>query len=112
MLRSLCFAALALLASGVHAVDEKLTAQQQRMKECNAQANRQKLLGGERQDFMSSCLRSHGDGPRQLSAQQEKMRTCNRTASDRELRGDERRDFMSQCLRAGRDSAAAGGTRR
>lgn len=110
MLRSFCFAALALLASGVNAADAKLTAQQQRMKDCNAQANRQKLLGDERQDFMSSCLRSHGDGPRQLSARQEKMRGCSRTAGERELKGMARQDFMSDCLRG--DSAAAGGTRR
>src|SRR5215213_8492532 len=85
---------------GAQAKDDQLTEQQQRMKDCNAQANQKALRGDERQDYLSSCLRSHGD-TRQLTAQQEKMRTCNRTAGERNLKGDERRGFMSQCLRAG-----------
>ena len=100
---------LTLFAGLAGAQAQNLTEQQQRMKDCNAQANQQKLLGDARQDYLSSCLRSHGDGPRQLSAQQEKMRSCNRVAGERELRGGERRDFMSQCLRGG--DAAAGGSR-
>lgn len=105
----LALAAAAAMTVG-YAKDDKLTAQQERMKDCNAQANKKHMRGDERQDFMSSCLRADGERPRQLSAQQEKMRTCNRTASERELKGDERREFMSDCLK-GQSAAAAGGRR-
>ncbi|HUQ75028.1 MAG TPA: PsiF family protein [Burkholderiales bacterium] len=92
-----------------HAKDERLTAQQERVRDCNAQANRKRMKGDERQDFMSSCLRSHGDAPRKFTAQQDRMRNCNRAASERELKGDERREFMRDCLKD--DTAAAGGRR-
>jgi hypothetical protein len=101
--------AAALSMTLAYAKDEQLTAQQQRMKDCNAQANQKSLKGDDRQDFMSSCLRSHGDEPRKFTAQQDRMRACNRTASDRDLKGDERRQFMGSCLKG--DTAAAGGRR-
>jgi hypothetical protein len=101
--------AAALSLAPAHAKDERLTAQQERMKDCNAQANQKRMKGDERQDFMSSCLRSHGDAPRKFTAQQDRMRSCNRTAGERELKGDERREFMRDCLKG--DTAAAGGRR-
>jgi len=95
---------------GIGCAQEKLTAQQERMKSCNVEAKEQKLRGEERQDFMSQCLK--GDGGQKLTSQQEKMRTCNRDASEKGLKGEKRQDFMSDCLRAESSrsrSAATGG---
>ena len=36
--------------------DNKQTAQQQKMKSCNAQASKKELKGDERKAFMSKCL--------------------------------------------------------
>jgi hypothetical protein len=81
--------------------DEKeLTAQQKRMKTCNAQASKKELKGDERQAFMTKCLSaSAGSGSSGLSSQQQKMKTCNAQADRRDLKGEKRRDFMSDCLR-------------
>ncbi|HKQ29275.1 MAG TPA: PsiF family protein, partial [Burkholderiales bacterium] len=98
MLRILMTAAALTAMNYAHAQDQKLTAQQERMKTCNAQAGEKHLKGDERQDFMSSCLK--GEDHKPLTAQQEKMKTCNQTASERSLKGDERRSFMSECLSA------------
>lgn len=38
------------------AADKPVTAQQQKMKECNAEAKTKSLKGDERRKFMSSCL--------------------------------------------------------
>ena len=47
----------ALIATGAWAQDkDKPTAQQQKMKSCNAQASRQELKGDKRRAFMSECL--------------------------------------------------------
>jgi hypothetical protein len=83
-------------AAGALAQQASPTPQQQRMKDCNAQASKQSLKGDARKSYMSSCLR--GDKP-QLTAQQEKMRSCNRQAGDQQLKGDERRQYMSRCLK-------------
>ncbi|HDS1737424.1 PsiF family protein [Pseudomonas sp. BP8] len=66
------------------------TAQQEKMKTCNAEATEQTLKGDERKAFMSKCLKA---------TQQEKMKTCNATASEKTLKGDERKAFMSDCLK-------------
>src|SRR5574340_1007461 len=76
--------------------------QQERMKDCNAQAGDKKLEGDARKKFMSSCLKgasAKSEKSEKLSAQQEKMRTCNKQASDKKLKSDERKKFMSECLK-------------
>lgn len=70
------------------------TPQQQKMKDCNAQAGEKK--GDERKAFMKSCLSAKPA----KTAQQEKMKTCNKDASEKGLKGDERKKFMSSCLSA------------
>jgi hypothetical protein len=65
--------------------------QQQRMKDCNAEASQKNLKGDQRQSFMSSCLKS--------GAPQQKMATCSKQAGDKKLRGDARKKFMTECLR-------------
>ena len=75
------------------------TAQQNRMKECNAQASGKS--GDERKAFMSGCLK--GDSPavaasgKELTPQQQRMRDCNAEAKGKT--GDARKKFMSSCLK-------------
>jgi hypothetical protein len=78
---------------------DKQLAQQQRMKDCNAQAGKKDMKGDERKAFMSKCLA--GDKPSaKQAAQQDKMKSCNAQASKKALKGDERKAFMSKCLSA------------
>jgi hypothetical protein len=70
--------------------DKAPTAQQERMKNCNKEA--EGLKGDERKAFMKKCL------SRDSSVQQDKMKVCNKEAEG--LKGDERKDFMSECLSA------------
>lgn len=98
------FAPAALAAEG-----KKPTPQQQRMKDCNAEAKG--MTGQERKDFMKSCLsgkqaenkaareerRTEIQAARQT--QQDKMKTCNAKASAKGLKGDARKAFMSDCLK-------------
>ncbi|MNG24062.1 Phosphate starvation-inducible protein PsiF precursor [compost metagenome] len=69
------------------------TAQQEKMKTCNADATAKALKGDERQAFMSGCLKA------KPATQQEKMKTCNADATTKALKGDERKAFMSDCLK-------------
>jgi hypothetical protein len=90
---ALTVAALLLLAPQAGA----LTSQQQRMKDCNAQAASKK--GAERQEFMKTCLSGEAKAE-QHETQQEKMKTCNAEASSKNLKGADRKKFMSTCLSA------------
>ena len=117
MLRTTVMMAAALfLASGAWAQekdkskDKQPTAQQERMKSCNAQASKKELKGDERKAFMSKCLSAKGDD-KELTAQQKKMKSCNAQASKNELKGDERKKFMSQCLKADAGELNASGER-
>ena len=97
------FAGSALAADAAAA--KPLTPQQQRMKDCNAQATDKK--GDERKAFMSQCLKGQtaAAAPAKPATQQEKMKTCNTQAGDK--KGDERKAFMSQCLKGDGSAAAA-----
>lgn len=70
------------------------TAQQEKMKTCNADATTKALKGDERKAFMSTCLKA-----KPAATQQEKMKTCNADATTKALKGDERKTFMSDCLK-------------
>ena len=70
------------------------TAQQEKMKTCNADASAKALKGDERKAFMSTCLKA-----KPVATQQEKMKTCNADATTKALKGDERKTFMSDCLK-------------
>ena len=70
------------------------TAQQEKMKTCNADATSQALKGDARKAFMSTCLKKA-----EPATQQEKMTTCNADATTQALKGDERKAFMSTCLK-------------
>lgn len=87
-----------------------LTAQQEKMKTCNAEAKTQSLKGEERKSFMKGCLsKKPADAVAPAAAtaggsQTDKMKTCNAEAKGK--KGAERKAFMSQCL-SGSPAAAA-----
>jgi len=105
MYRAFLIAAAFALTASANAQSDKQTAQQERMKTCNAQASSKDMKGDERRDFMSQCLK--GEDEPNLTAQQEKMKTCNREASEKQMKGDERRAFMKDCLSAKHDDLTA-----
>jgi hypothetical protein len=101
MLRNLVIAACLTLPLAAFAAEEKkpLTAQQQKMANCNKEAAAKKLEGDARKAFMKDCLSAEHKGPTSAQAkQQEKMKVCNKQAGDKGLKGEERKKFMSSCL--------------
>lgn len=88
---TLAMAAATLLLATRGALAE--TAQQAKMKSCNAEATQKSLKGDERKSFMKTCLSASAP-----ATQQEKMKTCNKDASAKGLKGDARKSFMSSCL--------------
>lgn len=113
---SLLLAAHVALAPLATAADAPTTPQQQRMRDCNADATGMK--GQARKDFMKGCLsgkqaenkaareerraeRQEARAERQAGrqTQQEKMKACNANAKAKGLAGPERKAFMSDCLK-------------
>lgn len=78
------FGALALSA-------QAQTAQQNKMKECNAEAKDK--TGDDRKAFMKTCLSAKKDPQ---AAQRDKMKTCNASAAGKT--GDARKAHMKECL--------------
>ena len=72
--------------------------QQEKMKECNADAKAKGVTGADRKTFMSSCLSSKGVSQEDINKQQQKMKTCNADANTKALKGDQRKAFMKTCL--------------
>lgn len=88
---------------------EKQLAQQQRMRDCSADAKARSLAGDDRKAFMKTCLSagrvtaeagtevaSAPEGKK--AAQQEKMKACSADAKKQSLKGDDRKAFMKDCL--------------
>jgi hypothetical protein len=77
------------------------TAQQEKMKTCNADAKAKSLTGDERSAFMKNCLSASGTAAphKELTPQQQKMSACSKDAKAKGLKGDERKSFMSTCLK-------------
>jgi len=82
------------------------SAQQEKMKSCNAEAKVKNLAGEERKKFMSECLSAKPGAKtetkaeeKKLTPQQEKMKSCNAQAAGKKLAGEERKKFMSSCLK-------------
>lgn len=92
----------ALALGTAHAADEKApTAQQGKMKTCNADAKTKALAGDERKAFMKQCLSaSPAAAEAGGTTQQNKMKTCNADAKTKALAGEERKKFMKECLSA------------
>ena len=120
--------ATAMGASSAFAADpapaKSLTPQQQKMKDCNAQATGK--TGDERKAFMSTCLKggsaataapaaapaasaaaAPAAAPAKPMTQQQKMKACNVDANSKHLKGDERKSFLSTCLKGDNAAAAA-----
>jgi hypothetical protein len=76
-----------------------LTPQQQKMKDCNAQATGK--TGDEHKTFMSQCLKggTPAAAPAAPITQQQKMKNCNVNASSQHLTGEARSGYMSTCLK-------------
>ena len=75
------------------------TAQQEKMKTCNAQATTQSLSGDARKSFMKTCLSNQPAAGPKLNPQQQKMKQCNADAKTKGLSGADRKTFMSTCLK-------------
>jgi len=93
LLSLLAATGLALSFTLAHAADAPAkapTAQQNKMKTCNADAGDKK--GDERKAFMKQCLSAKKE------TQQGKMKSCNADAKTKDLKGDERKAFMKGCL--------------
>lgn len=117
----------ALFAQDMSKTGKPMTAQQEKMKACNADATKQSLKGPERKTFMGTCLKGHtamaaapaaaaaaaaatptampaaaapmtSKPVRAKTAQQEKMKTCNASAKTEALKGAARKAFMKTCL--------------
>ena len=92
--------ALALLSMSVYAPSvHAQTAQQEKMKTCNAEAKTQSLSGDARKSFMKTCLSNQPAAEPKLNSQQQKMKQCNADAKTKGLAGPERKKFMSGCLK-------------
>ncbi len=88
-------AALLLLSMSVQAQ----SAQQDKMKTCNAQAKTESLSGDARKSFMKTCLSNQPAAAPKLNSQQQKMKQCNADAKTKGLAGADRKTFMSTCLK-------------
>ncbi|RFP13945.1 phosphate starvation-inducible protein PsiF [Duganella sp. BJB488] len=94
-MKKLFVASLILSLSGAVFAAEP-TAQQSKMKTCNADASGKK--GDERKAFMKECLSAKAEAPAPKMTQQDKMKACNADAAGK--KGDERKTFMKGCLSA------------
>jgi len=94
-MKKLFVASLILSLSGAVFAAEP-TAQQSKMKTCNADATGKK--GDERKAFMKECLSAKAEAPAPKMTQQDKMKACNADAAGK--KGDERKTFMKGCLSA------------
>ena len=74
------------------------TAQQQRMKDCNAEASSKQMKGAARDTFMKSCLSGGTKSESKVTPQQQRMKDCNAEASGKQMKGDARKAFMKSCL--------------
>ncbi|NVD72275.1 phosphate starvation-inducible protein PsiF [Duganella sp. BJB1802] len=92
-MKKLFVASLILSLSGAVFAAEP-TAQQSKMKTCNADASGKK--GDERKAFMKECLSAKAEAPAPKMTQQDKMKACNADAAGK--KGDERKTFMKGCL--------------
>lgn len=109
---SLAITGVAMAADGdkpKRAFSEKQLAQQQRMKDCSADAKEKALKGPDRKAFMKTCLsggsvtatagNEAASAPDEAGvARKEKMKACNADAKAKALKGAERKTFMSDCL--------------
>ena len=96
------------------------SAQQARMRDCNAEAGKRSLAGDARRPFMSECLAGRmppapeAQPSAAQAAQRDRMTRCNAEAGTRSLAAEARRGFMRDCLAGNApppSPAATGGPR-
>ena len=75
----------------------ELTPQQQKMKECNAEAGAKGYIGDAQQKFMSACLSAKATESKSAPTQ-DKIKTCGKDASAKGIKGTERKQFMQAFL--------------
>ncbi len=97
-MRTHFIASMALLSLVAAAPAFSDTAQQDKMKTCNADAKTKALTGDDRKSFMKTCLSASTATKATTNSQQEKMKTCNADAKTKALKGDDRKAFMKTCL--------------
>ena len=78
--------------------------QQEKMKQCSADAKAKGLKGEEYTKFKNECLKATpaaaaAGTEKQLTPQQEKMKKCSAEAKAKGLKGDEYKKFNSACLK-------------
>ena len=83
---------IALLSASAHATDKERTPQQNKMAMCNKEATGK--TGGERKDFMKTCLSAKKNNG---EMQQARMKTCTNEAATR--KGEDRKAFVDECLK-------------
>ncbi|MBN8728140.1 MAG: hypothetical protein J0H15_10640 [Xanthomonadales bacterium] len=118
--------AFAFGGAGIHAEElsksgKPLTAQQLRMKNCNAEARSNALKGDERKAFMSTCLKgAHAPVPvaaveddaaqaapaetapavaKAPTARQLQRKACGEEAKAEGLKGDPRKEYVKECMK-------------
>ena len=79
------------------ATQPQATLQQQKMKNCNADASAKGLKGDARNSFMSQCLKGSTAGSA-MNAAPTKEQTCMTQADDKKLAGAARTAFMKKCV--------------
>lgn len=122
LLIAACLSAFALAPAYANDISKKtgkpLTDQQQKMKDCSAEAKAKGLKKEERKSHMKDCMRkgkaSSGSEPKadkadaassgdaageEKPSRKGKMKACNAEAKSKGLSGDERKSFMSDCLK-------------
>ncbi|GAA0721141.1 PsiF family protein [Dokdonella soli] len=116
---ALAFGSGAVFAQDMSKTGKPLTAQQEKMKGCNAEAKTKALAGADRKAFMKTCLSGSSAAAAAPAAkpaaaekpatakttQQEKMKACSTDAKEKKLKGADRKTFMSTCLKG--EGAAA-----
>ncbi len=70
---------------------------QARLTKCQAEANTKNLKDGERQAFVTTCLKRKPVVVANTQAQ--RMRSCQTEATNRGLQGSERTAFLGSCLK-------------
>lgn len=99
-------------AEELNKAGKPLTAQQARMKNCNAKAKADALKGEERKAFMSTCLKAPAADAgsdkagktapviaKAPSAKQVQRKACGAEAKEQGLKGEERKDFVKDCMK-------------
>jgi len=113
---ALAIGSVTAFAADTSKAGKPLTAQQEKMKSCNAEAKTKALAGAERKTFMKTCLSGSSastetaaaaPAPAAKMTQQEKMKSCSTDAKDKKLKGADRKTFMSTCLKGEGAGAAA-----